>query len=501
MLSGPCYISSILTHKYFRITSESDAVALIQSQEMSAFLTSSGCVLKDVGVVALHVLEIVIFVACLPVTMPLHIVKSGTKLIVGTCSQVVSTTADIIYDTLNPGGEDTASFSPIDGIIHHASRAIPMALHAAGAIKNDIGGFVSGILSPFLGNPQPSEHLSAGESSSENVSYLDRLRLDFNPDSSVEECKKGFHVKKNSKEKTFKTSPSDVSKFLLQVDDLALFSSSGKQKLMYIDLNPDFQDACLTSKALDALYRRAMSLLMTENECPNVEYNEHIAWKPEGKTSHLLKTKRNVPLDTWYTTMQTEVLIWSGRFKRKDCVDSDSLAFLSQGVVPGSPRDLFDLLWNSQRTSEYNQYCLGRSDALIIDDACDSSSDRAIKVVKSETRVPFTNFSVLMSTVMYGCLRVEGCDGIGDSFAVVSRSLSCGGAGFHSDNQMVEQDRKNEIKWNINLLRPVPGRPGFTDMVTISQVVSSLIPKFLVHRVGIAAVESCFHAIRTREIN
>mmetsp|Transcript_8057 Transcript_8057/g.11699 ORF Transcript_8057/g.11699 Transcript_8057/m.11699 type:complete len:517 (-) Transcript_8057:917-2467(-) len=474
---------------------KSDTVALVQSQEMATFLASTGYVLKDVSLVAIHVFEKIIFVSCLPVTLPLHIITSGSKLIIGSCSQVTSSAVDIIYNTLNPGGENTASFSPVDGLIHHVSRAIPMALHTVDAIKNDFGGFLSGMLSPILGNAKPEEHLSAGESSSENDSYLDRLRLDFNSDVKVDKCKKSFRKRPYSKEgEKFRASPSDVSKFLLQVDDLSLYTNDGQHRLMYVDLSPDFLGEYLTSKALEAMFIKGLSLVMKGTDCP------HIDLKPEGKTSQLLKKKINLSLDDWYTTMQTEVLVWSGRFKKKSFVDCDSLVFLSQGIVPGSPRDLFDLLWNSQRTCEYNQYCMGRSDALIIEDVNDPSTDRAIKVVKSETRVPFTNFSVVMSTVMYGCLRVKGCDG-SESLAVVSRSLACGGSGFHTDHRMVDHDRKNEIKWNINLLRAVPGRPGYTDMVSISQVVSSLIPKFLVHRVGMAAVESCFHAIRTRDIN
>jgi hypothetical protein len=59
-------------------------------------------------------------------------------------------------------------------------------------------------------------------------------------------------------------------------------------------------------------------------------------------------------------------------------------------------------------------------------------------------------------------------------------------------------DRKNEITWGINLLQPVPGKSGVTDLIAFSQVSSGLVPKFLTHRVGIVAVENCFNALRTR---
>jgi hypothetical protein len=47
---------------------------------------------------------------------------------------------------------------------------------------------------------------------------------------------------------------------------------------------------------------------------------------------------------------------------------------------------MFDLLCDSTRTAEYNRFCLGRSDVLVIDEHETSPAGKAknIKIVKSE---------------------------------------------------------------------------------------------------------------------
>jgi hypothetical protein len=66
---------------------------------------------------------------------------------------------------------------------------------------------------------------------------------------------------------------------------------------------------------------------------------------------------------------------------------------------------MFDLLCDSTRTAEYNRFCLGRSDVLVIDEHETSPAGKAknIKIVKSEYARALTSLSVVMSTLMYGC--------------------------------------------------------------------------------------------------
>jgi hypothetical protein len=121
----------------------------------------------------------------------------------------------------------------------------------------------------------------------------------------------------------------------------------------------------------------------------------------------------------------------------------------------------------------------------------DGKSMRATKVVQSETQVPFTSFSVVMSTLMHARM-------VDDCYVIVSRSLNPGRAGSHtgSTSSSVEES-KNELVWGVNVIRHVPGEPEMTDLISVSQVSSSLVVQFLSHKVGIMAVESCYNAMRS----
>lgn len=439
----------------------------------------------------MHGAGLALHIACLPITGPVHIVGTVADIVVSTCTHVALCSISTVNNMLQPSsGEVSASFSPIDALVHHVSNVVPMALNVADGVKNNIGSLLMNLVSPLLGVEQSQgsrSSCSAGESTAEKENtFLDRLRIDDAPSCETEQ---GMQV----------NSSSDFSKSLLRVNDLDVVTESGEM-LFFIDLSPDFSDEELSSKAFEALLLDGWALASIGTEKAQTKYATDINWKPEGATRKLLKTRDTIPLDSWYTLLEQEVLIWSGVFNSGRYRDLDAPLFLSRGIVPGSPRAMFDLLCDSTRTTEYNRFCLGRSDVLVIDEHETSPVGKAknIKIVKSETRVPLTSLSVVMSTLMYGC-ELDDDDSV-ESYIIVSRSLGSGGAGCHSDFSRVERDSKNEITWGVNLMRAVPGNPGVTDLVNISQVSSSFVPRFLTHRVGIMAVENSFNAMRSRDV-
>jgi len=451
---------------------------------MASFLSSSRDVVLDMTDLAVHGAGMALHVACLPVTLPLHVMGEATHLVVGAVGHVLLSSVALVHNTLNStSGDDlTSSIDQTD--------VVPLVLGAAEHIKNDIGGMLLGFISPLFGvlsrspEQERQEQISARESSSEQESFLDRLRLDF--PHAIDETKAMKQV-----------SASEVSKHLLRVDDLDVLTDSGL-KVLFIDLSPDFINDGITSRAMDAFLVEGLALVSTGTEKPQSKFDGAINWKSEGATQRLLKKRNKMPSDQWYAMMEKEVLVWSGTFNRGENRVCDSPIFLSRGIICGSSRNVFDLLWDSNRTTEYNKFCMGRSDAVVIVDENDPSLDgrfKAIKVVKSETRVPFTSFSVVMTTLMYASeLDNEG------TYLIVSRSLASGGAGHHTDRRRVERDRKNEITWGVNLIRPVPGNLKATDLVTSSQICSPLVPRFLQNKVGMMAVDNAFNALRSLDL-
>jgi hypothetical protein len=265
-------------------------------------------------------------------------------------------------------------------------------------------------------------------------------------------------------------------------------------------LSKEFYNENLTVQALDALVDNGLALLAS---CPDAKFRSTaptgeplVDWKPEGSTAKLLRKKTKLSTNDWVTLMGKEVLVWSGKLRAKNVHKADVPVFLSRGMVPISPRGMLNLFWDDSRTKSYNKFSLGRSTSMEIeaDLAPGSTKVRATKVVQSETQVPFTGFSVVMSTLMHA----RQVDDPEECYVIVSRSLSPGGAGPHvgSPPSSIEET-KNELIWGVNVLQSVPGRPDLTDLTSVSQVSSSLVVQFLAHRVGIMAVESCYSAMRS----
>ena len=96
---------------------------------------------------------------------------------------------------------------------------------------------------------------------------------------------------------------------------------------------------------------------------------------------------------------------------------------------------------------------------------------------------------------MHARTLVEGSEEEG--FVIVSRSLDSGMAGCHVGSaKRVERNNKNEILLGVNIIRPVPGHPELTDLMSISQVSSSVVPQFLAFKIGMMGVEDFFNNVR-----
>jgi len=163
-----------------------------------------------------------------------------------------------------------------------------------------------------------------------------------------------------------------------------------------------------------------------------------------------------------------------------------------------SPRDLLHLLWDNSRTSEYNDYCLGRTDVVVLDgqQVLEAGAHAGTKIIQSETRVPFTGMSVFMNCLMH----VREMQAPDQGYVIVSRSLAAGAAGNHArcSNAAATTNNKNEIVWGVNVLRQVPHHPHLTDLTSLSQASSSCVPQFMAYKIGIMGIQDFFHNVRSR---
>lgn len=489
---------------------------------MNNLLCSSGALVLSAAKTSVHV-------AALPVTVPLHIASSTTGMVVSTCAFAIdslcSTVDRAIHEAAEEQQQQPHSDNPVENLIR---TVIPVLFSAVGKIKNDIGSTIMGVVAPELTADSQQQQqdsvetpcrrnrrrTNGGDNPEEEEEFLERLRLSPSPpkqrtviktqDKPVQpDVSMPPDVSKLLERKEVQQalrSP-DVSKFLLRVCDLDVTlrnEADRREKVYHIDLSKEFYDKALTTQALDSLVENGLALLDSCPEaklgCSTTSADEPLVdWKAEGSTSKLLKKKQKLDADEWVALMGKEVLVWSGKLRSKNVRKSDVPVFLSRGMVPISPRGMLHLFWDDSRTKSYNKFSLGRSTSMEMEDDLAGPNVRATKVVQSETQVPFTSFSVVMSTLMHTrqISDPEVC------FVIVSRSLNPGRAGSQvgSPSSSIE-DSKNELLWGVNVLRSVPGQPNVTDLTSVSQVSSSLVVQFLSHRVGIMAVESCYGAMR-----
>jgi hypothetical protein len=391
-------------------------------------------------------------------------------------------------------------------------NVVPCVVNTAGKITVDVGSVAVRTLAPVLGiesgnkqdgsSPQSSPSKActmSGESSAERENLLQRLSLDFQLPS----------PSKRSPDSAFsRATPSDISKNLLRVDDIivmvspdpAVANDTRPRRAIFVDLGSEFADDGITRDALAQLIQRGLDVTAT-NASAHVGIQGYqtntsirIDWKAEGQTGRTLRKLSQLDPVEYYRKLHNHVLVWSGKYNGPKYFGSENPLFLARGVVRRSPREFFDMLWDSNRTAEYNNFSLGRSDTLVIDNSICSKGDSGAKIIKSETRVPFAGITVTLSALMHGKKFVQGSK---EYYVIVSRSLSSGMAGCHvGSTSRVEKNNKNEILLGVNIMRPVPGHPDLTDLMSVSQVSSSMVPQFLAFRIGMMGLEDFFSNVR-----
>jgi hypothetical protein len=498
---------------------------LLKSKEMKALvgctqsvalstLHSGGAVVSSAGCMIVHT-------ASLPVKIPLKIATSAVGLVVAVTGQA----ARFVFGDSSSCGESSSSSTPIEGWIHGILGAVPSVVGTAGQITQDVRSAAVGAVGAVFGMENTTEEdeiltsprpvTSSGERSAEQDFFLHRLRLDIHLPEYGQELPPSVIVSAATPADTSKhllrvsaATPADTSKHLLRVDDLNVCVSQddlaapiNSSKAMFVDLGKDFSDESLTVDALDQLIEKGRNIAGS-NANANVALHHplqdrgafRIDWKPERSTSKYLRNMRQLSIMDCYENLEKNVLIWSGKYRGPKYYGSDNPFFFARGIVKRSPREFLNLMWDSSRTHEYNQFSLGRKDVVVIEDNLPEGGSYGAKVIKSETSVPFTGLSVTLSVLMHA-RALEG--GSEDGFIIVSRSLSSGMAGCHvSPAQRVEMNAKNEVLLGVNVMRAVPGKPELTDLLSISQVSSKMVPQFLAFKIGMMGVEDFFKTVR-----
>lgn len=505
------------------------AEAVWQSPELAALTVSTCHAVGQAGNLAVRT-------ACLPVTLPLHVCFRTTEFFIGSCLHVVGTVAGTLIgmdDTIQGGKDDAHDDDPLNQahaeqerhLQSHNSNLIldilggvfgapGFMLGVAGKIKDDLGSVALQVVAPVLGMEPQYDQADCAKCQDDDAVFLDRLRLDYVaalPTLKTTTSTTGAHVSLSIETNSLSRSVHHVSQplhvtsvYLLRVDDLGVTKAEadpvvlGKENaIFYIDLSPKHSNKKELAQSLDRLVACGLSLVSnhpTVRLTKQYERSADMEWYPEGSTKKLLRKMANLPSIERLKLLEKDHLIWSGKFKNeRRAYGGDYAFFLARGIIHMSPRDFLTLLWDNRRTDEYNNFSLGRETVLEIDDNVLAGAVQGTKVIKGETRVPFTGKSVHVSCLMH----VRPLEGPDEGFVIASRSLDSGLAGTHvGSRDKVENDRKSEILWGVNVIRCVPNNPQLTDLTSLSQVGSPMVPKFLAQRIGVMGVDDFYKNVR-----
>jgi hypothetical protein len=494
---------------------------LITGPEMHRVLTSTGAVY-------FHCVSLCIKTITLPITLPIHVGCTAVQTIASVVDGIiVKTTAAIENSTPLP------QQSSGQGSEEQHSGILGSIVSLPGTFLCMTGQMAISVIAPVLGiqmhdcnKESNSCRQSTGVSSSpeklvydafspacedthlSSVDFLDRLRLDYIckvGDEKILPCRKLFQ-----EEAKVDLPRVEQSQFLLRVNDLNVVRPMDDSNIFYFDISPTAMETQsnqeLITMALDNFVQGAFALLSSHPICRIVGCavvlpTQLVRWHPEGATKRILR-EMDQASGTNPANLNDDVLIWSGRFQHD--VDTGYGRkhgfFLAQGLIPMSPDCFVKLLWDNTRTSEYNNFCLGRFTLYGISRDVDDDNDflsgatsTASKVIQSEMRVPFAGI-----TVKAVCLMHVRSLPTGDGFMICSRTLDVGPVGIHTTASQLREavaPAKNEILWGVNVLRSLRNDPNHTQLTSLSQVGSG-VPSFLAQKIGLMGIADFFKNVR-----
>jgi len=221
-------------------------------------------------------------------------------------------------------------------------------------------------------------------------------------------------------------------------------------------------------------------------------------WKPEGKTNLNMK---KYPL--WEEAMwnpigdaklpadfagSQEVLVWSGNFMHGH-YGSDLPAVRAAGIVGMSPKDLMELLVDSDRTKVYNKLSLGRTDLLVLQDNMQEEGPfgkSITKVMRSESQPPVIRKKMQFTTIMHVKELENGC-----GYLLVSRAVT-----QHQPALLDSSMLRSEILMGVNVIRGIEGQPNKCLMINVNHLKTPMVPLFLGKKLGLAAAPNFIHDLR-----
>mmetsp|Transcript_3432 Transcript_3432/g.5181 ORF Transcript_3432/g.5181 Transcript_3432/m.5181 type:complete len:276 (+) Transcript_3432:55-882(+) len=234
--------------------------------------------------------------------------------------------------------------------------------------------------------------------------------------------------------------------------------------------------------ALQALMTHALHVVTDESD----------RWNPDGFTKKTI-SKRTEAEKKWHFT-NDGVFVWYGKFDNGG-YKGDTPVIKARGRVDAPPRAVLELLFDSSRVKEYNNFSLGREDKHVIKEGIDTDDGKLhgeVKIVRSITSVPMIRKQMELISVLYGRALDEEKDEM-KGYIIVNRSVwenenrapstSADGSSGGDTNFI-----RSEMLLGVNLIRELHGEDeGKSELTTITHFFTPGTPTFGARQFGMKA--------------
>ena len=247
--------------------------------------------------------------------------------------------------------------------------------------------------------------------------------------------------------------------------------------------------APLAEAAMEALVRCGLGAAMDKK-----------MWTAQGGTGKLLKT------GVWDETIflpcewgrpapaphakgskeENDVLVWSGTWSHK-YYGHDLPAIRCEAIVNMSPKDLANLLVDSDRVKEYNKMSVGRDDILVLheDEKC------VTKIIVGKSKPPMLGKTLMLKSLLHMEELPGGAEEGG--FVIASRAIAL------ADDAEAAEDPKiihSEMLMGLNIIRAVEGEPDRCILINLNHLRSPMIPMMFAKKLGLSAAVNFINDIR-----
>ena len=221
-------------------------------------------------------------------------------------------------------------------------------------------------------------------------------------------------------------------------------------------------------------------------------------WTPDSKTQKILKqttgwqkivwTKEGTAdLPTDGSLNEADIFLWTGTFKHGH-YGSELPAVRSCGVINVSPKALMELLVDSDRVKEYNKFCVGRTDLLVLQDSMDKSGafGGITKVMKTESKPPMVRKLLRFTSLLHGRELEDG-----SGFKIVTRAVT-----LPEQKEDLANALKSEILLGATIIKRIEGHDNRCLFISVNHLRSPMVPMMIAKRLGLQAAVGFIHDLR-----